>query len=312
MKPKTISKVISSKFNEWIATIEDENVRKLVKTNSIVTGGCIASMLLQEEVKDFDVYFKNKETAFAVAQYYVMQFLKTAKLKSGVAPVTIEVQDKNDRVKIKIKSAGIAGEKSSENVYQYFEQHVPNTGQEYVENVASALETVKKEEPGKKEYKVLFLSANAITLTDKIQIIIRFFGEHDEIHGNYDFVHCTNYWQSNDAVLHLNQPALEALLSKELVYVGSKFPICSIIRTRKFIKRNWTINAGQMLKMAYQIGKLDLDDFNVLEDQLTGVDVAYFHQLIDALKEHADSLEKKGEKFKLEYGYLAEIIDRIF
>ncbi|HXJ41375.1 MAG TPA: hypothetical protein VNH18_18985, partial [Bryobacteraceae bacterium] len=58
-----------------------------------------------------------------------------------------------------------------------------------------------------------------------------------------------------------------------------------LFRLRKFIKRGWSINAGQILKIAFQVSELDLNNLEVLEDQLTGVDVAYFVQLITKLKE---------------------------
>jgi hypothetical protein len=97
---------------------------------------------------------------------------------------------------------------------------------------------------------------------------------------------------------------MESILAKELRYVGSKYPICSVVRLRKFIARGWRINAGQILKMAMQISELDLTDISVLEDQLTGVDTAYFLQLIEKLK------EKDPEKVNA--AYLVEIIDRMF
>ena len=102
----------------------------------------------------------------------------------------------------------------------------------------------------------------------------------------------------------LRPDALEALLAKELRYVGSKYPICSVVRLRKFISRGWRINAGQILKMAMQISQLDLTDIKVLEDQLTGVDTAYFLQLIQRLKDN--------DPEKVNGAYLIEIIDRIF
>lgn len=102
----------------------------------------------------------------------------------------------------------------------------------------------------------------------------------------------------------LRTEALETLLSRELRYIGSKYPVCSVIRLRKFITRGWTINAGQILKMAMQISALDLTDPEVLKDQLTGVDAAYFHQVISALK------AKNPEK--VETAYLVEIIDKMF
>lgn len=102
----------------------------------------------------------------------------------------------------------------------------------------------------------------------------------------------------------LKPDALESLLSKELRYVGSLYPICSVVRLRKFINRGWRINAGQILKMAMQISALDLTDINVLEDQLTGVDTSYFVQLIKGLRER--------DLHKATTTYLVTILDRIF
>jgi len=154
-------------------------------------------------------------------------------------------------------------------------------------------------------YSVLFLSPNAITLSDRIQIIVRFYGDADAIHENYDFVHCTNYWTSkDDGELVLRPAALEALLTKELRYIGSKYPLCSIIRTRKFIFRGWRINAGQYLKMALQLNELDLLDIPTLQDQLIGVDSAHFIDLLDRIKE--------GAPDKINAAYICEIVDRIF
>ena len=52
LKSKTIKSVIRNKVNEWLASIEDEDLRKLCQKEAIVTGGCIASMLLGEEVNE--------------------------------------------------------------------------------------------------------------------------------------------------------------------------------------------------------------------------------------------------------------------
>lgn len=330
MKRKTINKVINAKFDDFLASITDESVRKLVKENSIITGGCIASMLLKEPVNDYDLYFTDKETTKAVAEYYVSKFKEIAKLqhKSGM-DIEMKVMDCDEvgafgqgsqsslepgRIKIYIKSSGIAGEKQGGD-YQYFESRPADEGDDYVESVVKSVEEMdetKINEQSSEKYRPVFLSANAITLADKIQIVIRFYGDPDNIHQHYDYIHCTNYWTSKDRAVTLKQPALEALMARELVYVGSKYPLCSIIRTRKFIKRGFTINAGQYLKMAFQVSKLDLTDINVLEDQLIGVDAAYFGQLVDSLKSTIEKKKEAGEQFTLDYGYLASIIDKIF
>jgi hypothetical protein len=320
MKKKTIKAVLCKKFDDYLNSIKDESVRNLVEKNSIITGGCIASMLLKEDVKDYDLYFTNKETVVAVANYYVSEFKKIRNPKhTGGKEILIWVDHETDRVKIHIKSAGIASETGEDN-YEYFESRPQEEGETYVESLAESLppkeELVEKQQTTelivKERYRPVFLSANAVTLSDGIQLVIRFYGNPEEIHDNYDYVHCTNYWTSKDRKVVLKQAALESLLSKELQYIGSKYPLSSVIRTRKFLKRGWTINAGQYLKMAFQLSKLNLSNFETLEDQLIGVDVAYFAQLVEGLKNHAEKEKKEGREFTLEYGYLATVIDKIF
>lgn len=313
MKAKTIRAVLRKKIDEWIATIESEDLRKAVKRDTIVTGGAIASMLLQEDVNDYDVYFRTHATAKAVANYYVRRF--HPKGRHGI-PCKISVEDDGARIRVVIKSSGIASEEGTEEPYQYFEARPEGEAEGYVASVMrdadeiedtyqdTEAQALEAEDDGKPKYRPVFMSTNAITLSHRLQIVLRFHGEPDAIHENYDFVHCTNYWLSHDGSLTLRPDALEALLTKELRYVGSKYPICSIVRLRKFIKRGWSINAGQILKMCMQISELDLTKIEVLQDQLTGVDAAYFIEVIDRLK------EKDPEK--VNSAYLIEIIDRMF
>ncbi len=290
MKAKTIKAVLTKKHKDFVASIQDEEVRKLVDKNSIITGGSIVSMLLGEDVNDFDYYFTDKNTCEKVAHYYAKQFGKLNKQSAEVQ--TLE----NGRVRIFISSKGVAGETESEEAVEEFDNIA----------LSEAIEEAKAEE--KPEYRPIFLSSNAITLSNKVQLIIRFYGEADEIHSNYDFVHATCYWESKNGNLVLPAKALEAILTKELIYQGSKYPLASIMRTRKFIQRGWSINAGQFLKMALQLNIMNLLDVNVLEEQLTGVDSAYFSMAIDAIKKKTED----DPEFKVDNSYLFEVINRIF
>jgi hypothetical protein len=310
MKSKTIKALLAKKFKSFAASIEDETVREMVEKNTIITGGCIASMLLGEKINDFDIYFTNKATAAAVAQYYVDRF--KIKKRSGIeCAITVDTSD--ERVKIVIKSAGVASEDGADSPYQYFESRPENETANYVSEVMGNPGTIqdtyedieeKVQEIDDETYRPVFMSTNAITLSSRVQLILRFYGDAETIHENFDFVHATNYWTSRDGALTLRPLALEALLSRELRYVGSKYPICSVIRLRKFLKRGWVINAGQLLKMMMQISELNLKDPEILQEQLTGVDSAYFMEVMTKLK------AKDPEK--VETAYLIEIIDRMF
>ena len=101
MKAKTISSILSKKFDSFVASIADETLRNQVKEGTIITGGCIASLLLNENVNDYDLYFRNEATALAVAQYYV------AKFKATPAGSAYEVEAKiaNGRVTISVNKS---------------------------------------------------------------------------------------------------------------------------------------------------------------------------------------------------------------
>lgn len=290
MKLKTINAVICKKFDEYLDSITNAHVRELVRKNTIITGGCIASMLLKEDVNDFDIYFTNHETALKVTQYYLDIWNKENPNNIGELDTT-----DSKRIKIVFPSIGIAADP------EYTNDSIGEAKENFIEK-----QIITPEESVKSKFRPVFITQNAITLSDKIQIIIRYFGNVEEIHTNFDFIHCTNYWNSEKRNVVINQKALESLLTKELMYVGSKYPLCSVLRSRKFMQRGWTCNAGQLLKMMYQISKLNLDDIEVLEDQLVGVDTTYFSILIEALR------NRDINAGKMNYGYLAEVIDRIF
>lgn len=292
-KTKTIEQTIREKVKGWLASIEDIELRDQVKKHYIVTGGAITSMLLGDLPNDYDVYIDDVDVAAKLANYYISR-LSTPDNEKTQTPI-VEVPPTRDRVTIKVKSAGIAGEDIDQSKYEYFE-HYPDA----TSRTLAYLEGASNKNTGK--YTSVAITTNAITLTDQIQIVLRFVGPAKEIHKNYDFVHTTNYFTESEGVV-LNQPALESILARELRYVGSLYPICSMFRIKKFIQRGWTITAGEMLKIAWDISKLDLDNVDVLQDQLTGVDAAYFNQIIHLLK---------AENKPIDRTYLFELVNRVF
>lgn len=292
-KTKTIEQTIRNKIKGWLASIEDIELRDEIKKHYIVTGGAITSMLLGDLPNDYDVYLDDVDVAARLANYYISRLPEVDNEKTRT-PI-VEVPPSRDRVAIKVKSAGIAGEDINQDEYDYFESY-PNAG----EAVAKYLDGAMQKNTGK--YKALAITTNAITLTDQIQIVLRFVGPASEIHKNYDFIHTTNYFTEAEGVV-LNQPALESILARELRYVGSLYPVCSLFRIKKFIKRGWTITAGEMLKIAWDISKLDLSNVATLQDQLTGVDAAYFNQIISLIKQEGKPIDRT---------YLFELVNRIF
>lgn len=343
MTPKAVKGIIRRKIADWIENIHDQPLREHIADKIVVTGGSIASLLTDQKVNDFDVYFKDRETVIKVCQYYLARFAKNPPPKFARGDSTqITLITTPERVKIKVQSVGVAGEEGDGATYEYFESASPDRATEYVDKVVPLEEgeesmvldedstplpnpaddkqintfkdvtdqinapPMKGEAKAENKYRPVFISANAITLANDIQLCIRFWGSPDELHKNFDFVHCTNYYDSGTGELVLKPEAVLSLLTKDLRYVGSLFPICSVIRTRKFIRRGWKVNAGQFIKMCHQISKLNMDDVNVLEEQLTGVDAAYFAEIIAILKNDV----KNGKT--IDQAYIVELIDRLF
>ena len=157
-----------------------------------------------------------------------------------------------------------------------------------------------------KPYEPKCITGNAISLNNKVQLITKFVGTPDKISKNFDFVHCMCYYEPFGDNLVIPADAAVSIMTRELKYRGSLYPLASIIRTRKFIKRGWFINAGQYLKMILQLQGLNLYDLSVLKDQLMGVDSLYFNQM---LRQVGDLNAEDGQVDAL---YLVELIDRFF
>jgi hypothetical protein len=105
---------------------------------------------------------------------------------------------------------------------------------------------MKKELIEGKKYQVAFFSQNAISLTEDLQIVLRFSGNVTQIHKTFDFVHATNYFTFEEGLV-TNVAALESILTKSLRYQGSLYPLTSVIREE--IHTTWTVNAGEILNV---------------------------------------------------------------
>lgn len=295
MQTKTIKRVIVKKLEEWLETITDEQLRKDVKKNILVSGGSIASMFLNDKVNDFDIYIQNMDVLIRLAKYYCPNDVLDGRLRNDYLKEYFNDRfNDEDYTEIRMEELD---EDQSEMVVR-LKNLKPDQVRLNISSVGIRLEPKEGE-----KYQPVFLSPNAISLTDDIQIVLRFNGNAEQIHKTFDFIHATNYFTFEEGLV-TNIKALESLLSKDLKYQGSLYPLTSIIRIKKFLKRGWTINAGEMLKIMFQISELDLKNPEVLEEQLIGVDIAYFAKLIDVLRGVAEE--------KMTSNYINEIIDRVF
>lgn len=297
MNSRNIRRHLSTKVNDWLNSIDDDNIKKLIEENLIISGGAIASLLSGETVKDYDCYFKTKEACYEVAKYYAnkwnssrdeQEFVEVLCDAEAISKCHLISDDYT--IRCYINSSGVAGDALEEDD---FEEDIQQ-------------DEVKKSK-NKEKYRPIYFSSNAITLSDKIQIVVRFYGTVEELHKNFDYVHCTCSYDYAKDELSLPNKAIESILNKQLVYVGSRYPLCSIFRSKKYLKRGYNINAGQYLKMALQLNDLDLKNIDILRDQLIGVDSAYFSQLITSLESN-----EYDENCGLNTDYLMDLINEMF
>jgi hypothetical protein len=269
---RAITETLESKFKHWLSSIEDRNVRDLVEKHTIISGGCIPSLILGEEVNDFDIYFRNFYTMHEVVNYYIGRF--NPKCKDPTDKITLTMASEstkkigetdnadNRRLRITIMSskrgnmAGMDGFGLMTATEKETQEHKDVVTIEY-KNSAN--------------YLPVFVTTNAITLSDKVQCMVRFWGEPDEIHENYDFAHATSYWSSWNKSLNLRKRAVEAIKNKRLEYINSKYPVCALFRIKKFLDRGWSISDEDVKKIGEDITKLDLNDKKVRREQMIGI-----------------------------------------
>ncbi len=296
MQRKTIEKVITTKLNEWLETLP---MKERVRKSLLVSGGSIASLFLQEDVNDFDIYIQDRDVLLELVKHY------TAGLNISVLDGKRKQQYIDDFENWST-GEGVQEEDMGHQLLRAVNNLKENQIRLFVRNMEDGLKVENEgtQEELDKKYLPAFISPNAISLHNKIQIVNRFHGTPEEIHATFDFIHATNYFTFKDGLV-TNIKALESLLTKQLYYQGSFYPVTSIIRAKKFLLRKWNINAGEYLKIMFQISQLDLSNVDTLEEQLIGVDVAYFGTLITALRNAPKGTEITST-------YIGTIIDGIF
>ncbi len=124
------------------------------------------------------------------------------------------------------------------------------------------------------------ITQNAISFTNGIQIITRFYGGPEGIHSTFDFEHLTNYYTVGG--LHLSPTTMLLAQDKVLVYRSSLYPLSAMLRVKKFLARGYTINRQQLsligldlMMLGIKLGKMSPQDMlTEVMNQFKGVYVS--------------------------------------
>lgn len=146
-----------------------------------------------------------------------------------------------------------------------------------------SLEVNELDLKGTKVYLPKLITDNSVNLTDKVQIILKFCGQPADIVAKFDWKHIKSWWCCNNG-LHLCDDVYKLIVEKDLVYTGSEFPLSSVLRLRKFIKKGWHVSTKTMTNIVLDVvSEFDQSyfdepeveakiDVNTLVKQLNGVD----------------------------------------
>lgn len=115
-----------------------------------------------------------------------------------------------------------------------------------------------------------------------------------DIIKEFDFTVCMGAYSFLDNQFYLHKEFLKHNAQRRLIFnPQSKYPICALYRVRKYLKRNYTISGGEIVKIGLAINNLNLETYADLRNQLYGIDTLILQELTDLLM----SDEYKDRKF---------------
>lgn len=229
--------------------------------NSFIAGGAIISVSKEEKIKDYDLFVTKGTSAVTLFNSLVQRV-------PGGSNFQLEVtkDEKNPNLERGTLKSAVVGW-PPENVKSLEDQI-----DEFNQNCKSFKTTGRS-------HKVVpaYLSKNALTLNNGIQLIFRFIGEPKEVFTTFDYEHCKVYWRPNPLGLLLGTVTYEgrsqeSIAKNELIYTGNtRFVLSAVSRLNKFIKRGWGISPSSLLSLAVSSSKVDWANRQALEEELLGI-----------------------------------------
>jgi hypothetical protein len=171
-----------------------------------------------------------------------------------------------------------------------------------------------------------YISRNAATYKRKsdksakvwtIQLISRFTGNPWQIMGWFDFTITQGVydfgarWEIIDerkvfiGDFFFGDRFFQDIGKRKLVYLGSsKYPICAMHRTKKYIARGYDCPGSTIMHIALSIVQLKIENYGQLKDQLMGIDTSYLQNLLGE--------DRYNDALPVDYGtFLQEALDSI-
>lgn len=123
-----------------------------------------------------------------------------------------------------------------------------------------------------RDWRIKALTQNAVTVAfdsgEVIQLVTRFTGYPERVFKSFDFEHCKAYFVPSTDTLLYNE---DMIMNKKLVYTGEDdYPLNTMKRLVKFIRRGWDIDNESILNLAKKMSRTKLDDPEIYKEQVIG------------------------------------------
>lgn len=164
------------------------------------------------------------------------------------------------------------------------------------------------------EEKLFHETANAISFTYKdlkFQLVKKLVPTEDtlaedefisQLLSQFDFTVCMCAYVFKSKRLYYDEHFIWDNISKVLVFNPNvKYPICSLYRTQKYMKKGYKLSGVELTKLALAINRLTIESYADLKEQLQGIDTLVFEALTnDLINEHGETASIDYDVFSKE------------
>lgn len=127
----------------------------------------------------------------------------------------------------------------------------------------------------------------------QFQLIQAVFGSPSDILSSFDFTICMGAWIPNATLPYtsktfiLDDLFLKHIAQHRLVFnANANYPICSLWRALKYVKKGYKLPAVEAIKLALKINSIKIENREDFRKQLMGIDTMFLKELTDALKDN--------------------------
>jgi len=138
----------------------------------------------------------------------------------------------------------------------------------------------------------------------RVQLIKRIYGKPCEVIGRFDYTICMAAYLPMSGEIILGNNFLYHLSGKELHYHIGEYPLASLWRAKKYLKKGFNFPAVEIIKLALTINNLNIKDYKELKEQLEGIDTLFLMDLTNALLKQG----KKEFEFKKALVFMENVL----